>query len=195
MAAAGRPTDPAQPGRHPWLPADPQLTGDLGDRPAAGAHQLHRVTLELGGELTPVPSLSVFHPDILRSREVSCLRGEVHCPASVSGTCPTRPPEVGERCPYTGNSGRSVGRSGSASSPSTMRPGRPGGPPSVAFTPPLHLPELACGTAWPASRVDRSSGRAQAGGRVAGFIPRRCNKRSAASRPLVTAPSTIGAAR
>jgi hypothetical protein len=42
--------------------------------------------------------------------------------------------------------------------------------------------------------VDRSSGRAQAG-RVAGFIPRRCNKRSAASRPLVTAPSTIGAAR
>src|SRR5512133_2850099 len=59
---------------------DAQLTGDLGDRPATGAHQFHRIAFELGGELAPVPSLSVFHADILRSREMSCLRGEVQLP-------------------------------------------------------------------------------------------------------------------
>src|SRR5215216_2331051 len=44
---------------------DAQLAGDLGDRPAAGANQVHRVAFELGGELAPVPWLSVFHADIL----------------------------------------------------------------------------------------------------------------------------------
>jgi hypothetical protein len=57
---------------------DAELLGDLGDRPTAGAHQLHRIAFELGGELAPIPSLSVFHPDILPSREVSRLKGEVH---------------------------------------------------------------------------------------------------------------------
>src|SRR4029453_8275218 len=57
---------------------DPQLPGDLGDRPARGTHQLHRIALELGGELPPGSSLLVGHLDILLSAEVSCLRGEVH---------------------------------------------------------------------------------------------------------------------
>src|SRR4029453_12336060 len=57
---------------------DAKLTGDLGDRPATGTYQLHRLALELGGELAPAPSLSVFHADILRSTEGACLRGEAH---------------------------------------------------------------------------------------------------------------------
>src|SRR5919107_3287603 len=57
---------------------DPKLPGDLGDRPATGANQFHRVAFELGGELAPVPWLSVFHPDILLSTEVSTPRGELH---------------------------------------------------------------------------------------------------------------------
>src|SRR5215216_6408611 len=64
---------------------DAKLTGDLGDRPAAATDQLHRVAFELGSELAPVPWLSVFHADILRSREVSCLRGEVHEAAAGAG--------------------------------------------------------------------------------------------------------------
>ena len=40
------------------------------------AHQVDRVAFELGGELAAVPWLSVVHGDILRSRGVSCLRGE-----------------------------------------------------------------------------------------------------------------------
>src|SRR5829696_3122276 len=62
---------------------DAKLTGDLGDRPAAAMDQLHRVAFELGSELAPVPWLSVFHAAILRSREVSCLRGEVHSPSGL----------------------------------------------------------------------------------------------------------------
>src|SRR5215211_4399563 len=53
---------------------DAKLPGDFGDRPAAATDQLDRVAFELGSELAPVPWLSVFHADILRSREVSCLR-------------------------------------------------------------------------------------------------------------------------
>jgi hypothetical protein len=56
---------------------DPQLLSDLSDRSARGTDQVHRVTLELLSELAPVPLLPIFHPDILLSREVSCLRGEV----------------------------------------------------------------------------------------------------------------------
>jgi hypothetical protein len=57
--------------------------GDLRDRPAGGTDQRHRVALELLGELAPSPwllglSLLLFHPDILLSPEVSCLRGEAH---------------------------------------------------------------------------------------------------------------------
>src|SRR5215211_6758059 len=70
---------------------DAKLTGDLGDRPAAATDQLHRVAFELGSELAPVPWLSVFHADILRSREVSCLRGEVQ-PAN-----PAHPASAGNR--------------------------------------------------------------------------------------------------
>src|SRR5919106_307922 len=66
---------------------DPKLPGDLGDRPATGANQLDRVAFELGGELAPVPSLSVFHADILLPREVSCLRGEVHFRRRRPGVC------------------------------------------------------------------------------------------------------------
>jgi hypothetical protein len=57
---------------------DAELTGDLGDRPTGRAHQVNRIAFELGSELAPAPSLSVFHADILLSREVSYLRGEVH---------------------------------------------------------------------------------------------------------------------
>src|SRR5215203_3001068 len=72
---------------------DTKLTGDLGDRPAAATDQLHRVAFELGSELAPVPWLSVFHGDILRSREVSCLRGEVQLRRSSlsSSTVSARP--------------------------------------------------------------------------------------------------------
>src|SRR4029453_13361029 len=70
---------------------DAQLPGDLGDRPARGAHELHRVAFELGGELTPAPWLSIFHADILRLREVSCLRGEVQPWPAASSAAPARP--------------------------------------------------------------------------------------------------------
>src|SRR6266511_1763535 len=59
---------------------DAQLTGDLSDRPVAGAHQLHGVTLELGGELPSGPVLLVGHLASLLSSEVSCHRGNSKTP-------------------------------------------------------------------------------------------------------------------
>src|SRR6266511_4329900 len=56
------------------LPGD---LGDLGDRPAAGSHQLDRVTVELVGELPSGSLLLVGHLDSLLSSEVSCHQGEV----------------------------------------------------------------------------------------------------------------------
>src|SRR6266567_4486680 len=56
---------------------DAQLPGDLGDRPAGGAHQLHRVTFELGGELPSGPVLLLSHLDTLLSSKMSCQQGEV----------------------------------------------------------------------------------------------------------------------
>src|SRR5919198_3796127 len=63
---------------------DAKVAGDVGDGAAAGADQLNRVALELGGELATSPwwlglsLLLLVHADILPSSEVSCPWGEAH---------------------------------------------------------------------------------------------------------------------